>query len=419
MSKVTMSTKELDRVQVIEDVINGRCTQRKASETLKISLRQVKRLCKRYKNSGVQGLAHLSRGKPSMRRMNEETQDKVMKLLSMEEFSRFGPTLLQETFEEDHHIKVSREWLRNRMVSQGKWQPKKTKKSSIHPRRKRRCRKGELIQLDGSYEYWFEDRGERCCLLVMIDDATSEIMALRFVGHETTQDYFEIMREYINRYDLPLALYSDRHSVFKVSRREVKETDIFCSQFERAMKELGVEMIHARSPQAKGRVERANGVLQDRLIKKMRRQGIATLEDGNKFLEKYRKEHNSKFAVQAENHENAHVKLLPSLNLNRILVIKEKRKVSKNLEVQYQNVTYQLDLKNSSRRMQGREINVFVKPNGEVSFEYQGMLVKHSIYKEISARKTVLDHKELEVVSERKKPLTIIQRQRRGISCNF
>jgi transposase InsO family protein len=419
MSKVTMSTKELDRVKVLEDVINGRWTQRKASETLKISLRQVKRLCKRYKNSGVGGLAHLSRGKPSMRRMKQETQEKVIKLLAMEEFSGFGPTLLQETLEEDYKIKVSREWLRHRMVAEGKWQTKKAKKSSVHPRRKRRPRKGELIQLDGSYEYWFEDRGERCCLLVMIDDATSEIMALRFVEHETTQDYFEIMREYIGRYDLPLALYSDRHSVFKVSRGEAKETDVFCSQFERAMKELGVEMIHARSPQAKGRVERANGILQDRLIKKMRRQGIATLEDGNKFLEEYRKEHNLKFAVQAENQENAHVKPLPSINLDRILVVKEKRKVSKNLEVQYKNVTYQLNLKNSSRRMQGREITVFLKANGSIVFEYQGAIVKHLIHKEIHATKTVLDHKELEVSSERKKPLTIIQKRRRGISCNF
>jgi len=253
----------------------------------------------------------------------------------------------------------------------------------------------------------------------MIDDATSEIMAMRFVEHETTQAYFEILREYISRYKLPLALYSDRHSVFKVSRGEAKETDAHQSQFERAMKELNVAMIHARSPQAKGRVERANGTLQDRLIKKMRRRGIATLTEGNEFLEEYRKEHNLKFSKQAENSEDAHVEMLPSMFLDRILVVKEKRKVSKNLAVQYQRKTYQLHLKNSARRMQGKEVHVLERLDGTITFEYQGRKVEHSIYEETAAKKTVVDHKELEVFAERKKPLTMIQKHRRGVACNF
>ena len=257
-------------------------------------------------------MIHLGRGKPSVRRMNKKTQSEVTGLMIKEEFNGFGPTLFQETLEEEYGIKVSREWLRQQMMAGGRWQPKKVKKTNTHPRRKRRSRRGELIQLDGSYEDWFEDRGPRCCLLVMIDDATSEIMAMRFVKHETTQDYFAIMREYIGRYKLPLALYSDRHSIFKVSKGETNATGVRHSQFERAMKELGVEMIHARSPQAKGRVERANGTLQDRLIKRMRRRGIATLKEGNDFLEEYRKEHNLKFAKHAESSEDAHVEMLPS-----------------------------------------------------------------------------------------------------------
>jgi transposase len=418
MRKLEMTKKEIDRVTILENVTEGRWTQRRASEALKLSLRQTKRLTKRYKSEGVEGLMNLSRGKPSNRQMSQVIKDRVIEIIIGEEFHGFGPTLLQETLEEEYGIRVSREWLRRQMIEEGIWRSKKAKRNKAHPRRKPRSRKGELIQLDGSYEYWFEDRGSRCCLLVMIDDATSEIMAMRFVEHETTQNYFEIMREYINRYNRPLALYSDRHSIFKVLQGEAKETEIRHSQFERAMKELEIEMIHARSPQAKGRVERANGILQDRLIKKMRRQGISTLKEGNDFLEKYRKEHNLKFANQAESPEDAHIELLPSMDLERILVIKEKRKIQKNLEVQYQNTIYQLEFKNSKRRMQGMEIDVLEKSNGMVTFEYQGKEIKHSIYGKLAAKKTVLDHKELEALSV-KKPLTVIQKHRRGILCNF
>jgi len=341
MRKLEMTNKEADRIKILENVMTGRWTQKKASETLNISLRQTKRIYKRYKSRGPEGLIHLSRGKSSSRRMNEATRSKVCELMMSEEFNGFGPTLLQEILEEEYEIKVSREWLRQQMILEGRWQPKKVKKINSHPRRKRRSRKGELIQIDGSYEDWFEDRGPRCCLLVMIDDATSEIMAMRFVEHETTKDYFEILKEYIGRYKRPLALYSDRHSVFKVSKGEAQAKDKRHSQFERAMKELSIEMIHARTPQAKGRVERANGTLQNRLIKAMRRRKISTIDEGNAYLEEYRKQHNRKFAKSASDPEDAHVELLPSMNLDNLLAIKDKRKVQKNLEVQYENVIYQ------------------------------------------------------------------------------
>jgi transposase InsO family protein len=416
MRKLEMTEKEIDRVKTLEKVMDGHWTQKKASETLKLSLRQTKRLCKKYKSKGAEGLIHLSRGKPSNRGMDNKTKARIVNLLSKEEFIGFGPTLLKEVFEEEYEIKVSREWLRHRMIAEGKWKAKRGKKVTAHPRRKRRSRIGELIQIDGSYEDWFEDRGPRCCLLVMIDDATSEIMSMRFVEHETTQNYFEIMKGYIKRYNRPLAIYSDRHSIFKTSRGE-KVTS--CTQFERAMKELEIEMIHARSPQAKGRVERANGTLQDRLIKKMRRRGLKSMEEGNSFLEEYRKEHNKKFARPAENVEDAHVEMLSSMNLNKILVIKEKRKVLKNLEIQYSNIIYQLDMKNSTRRMQGVEINVLDSGDGKLIFEYEGKEIKHKMFQEHEYKKTDLDHKELEVYSSSKKFLTSVQRHRRGMACNF
>lgn len=416
MRKLEMTEKEIDRVKILEKVMDGRWTQKKASETLKLSLRQTKRLCKKYRSKGAEGLMHLSRGKPSNRSIDNEMKTKICGLLIKEEFNGFGPTLLKEVLEEEYAIKVSREWLRHQMIAEGKWKVKRSKKVTTHPRRKRRSRRGELIQIDGSYEDWFEDRAPRCCLLVMIDDATSEIMAMRFVEHETTINYFEIMREYIKRHKRPLAIYSDRHSVFKISKGE-KVTSR--TQFERAMKELEIEMIHARSPQAKGRVERANGTLQNRLIKKMRRRGLKSIEEGNRYLEEYRKEHNEKFARRAENMEDAHVELLSSMNLDKILVTKEKRKVLKNLEVQYGNIIYQLEIKNGLRRMQGAEIDVLESGDAELVFEYQGKEIKHKIFHELEYKKTELDHKELEVYSSGKKNLTSVQRHRRGIACNF
>ncbi len=419
MRKLEMTDKDIDRAKVLEKVTSGQWTQKKAHETLRISLRQVKRLCKRYRSKGVEGLLHAGRGKTSARRMDEKTKKELITLMVREEFEGFGPTLLQETFEEEYGIKVGREWLRQQMMEAGKWRAKKTRKVRSHPRRKRRSRRGELIQLDGSYEDWFESRGPRCCLLVMIDDATSEIMAMRFVEHETTLDYFEIMKEYIVRFKLPLALYSDRHSVFKVSRSDASMMNIHHSQFERAMKELKIEVIHARSPQAKGRVERANGTLQDRLIKKMRRRNLSTMEEGNNFLEEHRKEHNQKFAKKAENSEDAHVEMLPSVRLDRILTLKEKRKISKNSSIQYQGTIYQLELKNNARRMQGKEIDVLERKDGGIIFEYNGRTIKYSIYEEIALKSKVIDYKELEVLSERKKPLTSIQKHRKRVACNF
>jgi hypothetical protein len=416
MRKLVMTEKEIDRVKTLEKVMDGRWTQKKASETLKLSLRQTKRLCKKYKSNGAEGLIHLSRGKPSNRGISNETKTRIRNLLRKEEFNGFGPTLLKEVLEEEYEIKISREWLRHVMMAEGKWKAKRGKKVATHPRRKRRSRLGELIQIDGSYEDWFEDRGPRCCLLVMIDDATSKIMAMKFVEHETTHNYFEIMKEYIKRNKRPLAIYSDKHSIFKISKGE-KVTS--CTQFERAMKELGVEMIHAHSPQAKGRVERANGTLQDRLIKKMRRRGLKSMEEGNSFLEEYREEHNKKFSKEAEDMEDAHVEMLSSMNLDKILVIKEKRKVLKNLEIQYGKAIYQLDMKNSTRRMQGAEINVLDSGNGTLVFEYEGKEIKHKMFQELEYKKTELDHKELEVYSRSKKFLTSVQRHRRGIACNF
>jgi transposase len=415
MGNISMSKKELERLPILERVIRGELTQKKASEAMRISLRQVKRVCKRYKTEGVAGLIHLSRGKSSGRKIKEGILQEVLEMIVDEEFEGFGPTLLQEALKEERGIEVSREWLRQRMMQVGTWSGKKAKRVKIHPRRRRRSREGELIQIDGSYEYWLEERGPRCCLLVCIDDATSKIMAMRFAKHETTEDYLDLMRAYVQQYGKPLALYSDRHTIFKAPKGEV---DGRCSQFGRAMKEIGIELIHARSPQAKGRVERANGTLQDRLIKKMRRHRISNMEEANRFLEEYREEHNQRFSRKAEDGEDAHVELPKSLDLSRIFVIQERRKISKSGSIQYGNLIYQIDLKGRERRMVGRTINVLKDSSGQIRIEYEGEQLRHSIYEEKPFEKTVVDHKELEVL-EKKRPMTAIARHRRKIACNF
>ena len=212
--KVKMSEKELYRGEIIALVVKGCQTQKKASEELKLSVRQIKRLCKKVRKEGLQGLAHKNRGKPSNHKIANNNLDLIRTY-----YSDFGPTLIQEMLEERHNLKYSYEWIRKAMISNKLRQVKKKKEHKLYQRRKRRAREGELVQIDGSYHEWFEDRGQKCCLLVMIDDATGKLQELRFVEHETTDGYFKMAKKYIHDHGLPLALYSDRHSIFKTTRK--------------------------------------------------------------------------------------------------------------------------------------------------------------------------------------------------------
>jgi len=204
-----------------------------------------------------------------------------------------------------HELTLSVETVRKLMVEEGLWKPKAAKKPVIHQMRERRARYGELIQIDGSPHDWFEGRAAKCTLLVMIDDATSRLMQLRFAPAETTFSYFAAVRGYIGEHGKPLAFYSDKYSVFRVNAKEA-ETGSGVTQFGRAMEELAVGLICAHSPQAKGRVERVNQTLQDRMVKEMRLQGVSGIEEGNLFVPKYIEEFNKRFGVEARSDENAH-----------------------------------------------------------------------------------------------------------------
>lgn len=275
---VTMSGKELCRLPVIQAVVEKRLRRRDAASQLKLTERQVQRLMNRFRVSGAVGLTHARRGKSGANRLDDSLRLQIMALLR-EKYSDFGPTLAAEKLSERHNIRVSIETLRKWMTSDGLWVPYSRRRPRVYQPRYRRDCLGELVQIDGSPHDWFEGRAPRCCLLVFIDDATGRLMHLRFGETESAFDYMMATREYLEQHGKPLVFYSDKHGIFRVNNGGSTTTCV--TQFGRVLSELGIELICANSPQAKGRVERANQTLQDRLIKEMRLEGISSIEAAN------------------------------------------------------------------------------------------------------------------------------------------
>jgi len=306
---LTMSIKELDRLSVVHKIIDKRLTQALGAQQLGLTIRQVKRLVRKYKQYGAESLVSKQRGQVSNNKFSDKKIADIKELVSTHYYD-FGPTFAAEKLIEKHGIRVSKETLRQWMVDWGLWKARRQKQAQIHPQRDRRECCGELIQIDGSPHPWFEDRGPKCCLLVAIDDATSRLCSLHFEPTETTAGYFKLMGKYINNYGIPLATYSDKHGIFRINLPTAGEDTE--TQFGRAARQLGIEVICAHSPQAKGRVERANKTLQDRLVKEMRLLGISDIEAANTYLPTFMEDHNNRFAVDAQSSENAHRKMLPT-----------------------------------------------------------------------------------------------------------
>jgi transposase len=276
-----MSQAELSRLEIVQRVKRKSLKQREAAELLGLTERQVKRLCKRYQEEGPSGLASKRRGRPSNNRLAEKTVKKARQLLRSH-YHDFGPTLAHEKLT-IRGVRLSVEAIRQLMIGEGLWQVRRAHRPVIHQLRERRGRVGELIQIDGSPHDWFEGRAPKCTLLVFVDDATSQLMHLQFVEAETTFNYFAGVRSYIEEFGKPLAFYSDKFSVFRVNIPNAL-TGTGLTQFGRALKELKIELICAHSPQAKGRVERANQTLQDRLTKELRLLGISSVAAANAYL---------------------------------------------------------------------------------------------------------------------------------------
>lgn len=352
MERITLSRKEIKRIGTLDALNQKKIKQGEAAGRMGISIRQVQRLIKRYSIDQGSGLAHKLRGKPSNKAYSQEFKDNIVQILQ-DFYHDFGPTLASEMLDERHNIVIGKEVLRRIMLEAGIWQKRK-KRSKHRSWRKPRDRRGELVQLDVSLHEWFEERGGWISLVKFIDDATKEILYAKFIHSESYNDVTQATIEYFQLHGLPQSLYTDKGKVFKVNIHN--EDNEFLTQYEYSLQLLGVELIHAHSPQAKGRVERGFGTDQDRLVKMLRIEQISTMEAANKYLhEKYIPKLNSKFTRPAALIGDLHVPL-NEVDLYDIFCIRETRKVHNDWTIRYDNRIFQIT----------KDQKVVVRPKDEV-----------------------------------------------------
>lgn len=391
---ISMSQKELRRVKVLDRLLQKQIKQSRAAELIGVSVRQIKRLKRAYQQEGIKAIISKRRGKPSNNLLDNELKSRTIKLLKTH-YADFGPTLACEKLLQRHEIKLSKESVRQLMIQAGLWKGKKRKQVKVHQQRERREALGELVQTDGSPHAWFEKRGEPCCLLVIIDDATGKLLNLHFVPVETTQGYFRLFKSYLKTYGRPLACYHDKHGIFQVNTKEPMGGNGI-TQFERAMNDLGIESISANSPQAKGRVERVNKTLQDRLVKELRLRDISDIDTANRFLPQFIEEFNQKFAVVARSEVDAHQRTLPDeRTLELIFSEQYHRKISKNLEISFQNKIYQIKSKTQSYAMRHARVTVCVDMNNHITLLYKGKSLPYSIHEKHKKVSQVATAKEI------------------------
>lgn len=374
---VRLSGKEVDRLRVLVAVGAGELSRTTAAQQVGVSVRQLKRLLRRYREEGPAGLCSRQRGRASNRRLGDEVRRQVI-ALATSHYVGFGPTLLQEKLAAVHDIELAVETVRTLLREAGLWRVKRRRRQ-VHPLRERRPRFGELIQIDGSLHDWFEGRAERCTLLAFIDDASGRMTAARFLPAETTAGYFAVLGEHLHRYGRPLSLYSDRHSIFVLNDRQGRELE-GRTQLGRALKTLDIEAICAYSPQAKGRVERLFQTCQDRLVKEMRLLGIDSLAAANAYLPQFIAFFNDRFAVAPRSLQDAHRPLLQSPRaLDLILAEHSQRTLSKNLTCQYRGHLYQVLADDRRRRLAGQHITVCERSDGEVVLLIDGAELTHTV----------------------------------------
>lgn len=378
MTIISMSGKELKRLESIRQLDEGRLTRAQAGSLVDLSVRQVQRLLNAYREHGPPALVSKKRGKPSNRRYPSGFRDHVVELIRSR-YADFGPTLVSEKLGECHEIYLSVATLRNWMIAAGIWVPRHLRTARIYQPRYRRDCFGELVQIDGSEHYWFEDRGPKVTLLVYIDDATSRLLELRFVPSESTFDYFISTKRYLRRFGKPVAFYSDKHSVFRVNHKGAT-TGTGMTQFGRALHELNIDIICANSSQAKGRVERVNRTLQDRLVKELRLAGISDIPAGNDFLPAYIERFNTQFAKPPLKDKDLHRPLREHDELEDILTWQEERTVSNSLTVQYDKVIYLLEPDDRSRKLRRKKVRIYDYPDGSIDIRYQGRSLPFSAF---------------------------------------
>jgi len=390
---VEMSATELSRLEVIQRVSEKRMKQKEAGEILHLGTRQIKRLLKRYRKQGTAGLVSKHRGRKSNNHLAESVKKKALDLLKTK-YKGFGPTLAHEKLVEKEKLKLSDESVRKIMIEEDLWKSRKLKKIVTHQLRERRACFGELVQIDGSPHDWFEGRAASCVLLVFIDDATGKLVELQFVDSESFFSYSQAAENYFKRHGKPIAFYSDKHGVFRVNMPSAGKSDTL-TQFGRAMQDLGIQIICANTPQAKGRVERANQTLQDRLPKEMRLLGICSREDGNAYLPEFMEDFNQRFADEPRSDVNAHRSLTAKDDLACILTWQETRTISKNLTVQFQNIVYQIQTERPTYTMRNAMITVCVDAKQNITLLYKGKSLPYTVFHKQTKQSEVVLAKDL------------------------
>ena len=382
---ITLTMKEVTRYEIVQKLIEKKISEEAARKMMNLkSVRQVRRIKKRVVEEGVKGVRHKSRGRPGNRKFKDDFIKQTMLILK-KKYSDFKPTFAAEKLLENHNIKVNKESLRQLMIADGLWKLKSRKQpKNRHVWRARRENYGEMQQFDGSYHKWLEDRGEESCLLLSVDDATGKITKAKLDVNEGTIAVFNFWMEYIEEHGSPISIYLDKFSTYKINHPSAVDNKDLITQFQRAMNQIGVKTITAHSPEAKGRVEKMNGTLQDRLVKELRLANISTIEKANKFLKIYIHKFNKQFAVVPKNHENLHKRMNKQLktNLPQIFSIQAQRKVNNDYTIMFKNQFFQLDEKQPTTVFKKDSVIVEEHLNGLVKINLKGHYLNYQVLPE-------------------------------------
>ena len=394
MAVLSMSDGELRRFEVLRDVDRGGLPVRAAAQLLGRSERQVWRVLKEFRAAGAAGLVSKKRGRPSNRRTATAVRAAALWIVR-QNYADFGPTLAAEKLAAEHGFSFSSETLRQWMIADGLWCDRKQRKRIHQPRPRRDC-VGELVQVDGSEHWWFEDRGPQCTLLVFVDDATSRLMHLQFAESESTFAYFHAARAYLEVWGKPVAFYSDKHGVFRVNHPGALGGDGM-TQFGRALHALNIDIICANSSPAKGRVERANKTLQDRLVKELRLAGAATLAEGNALLPAFMADYNARFAKAPANDKDLHRPLRAGDDLEDAFAWKEERTLSQALTLQYDKVVFILEPSEQAKAAIGKRVTVVDYPDGRLSIRYRGVELAYRTFDKVRqvSQAAIVENKQL------------------------
>ena len=379
MEKIKLTASEQERYDIIRSCIDRDITNKEASTRLGLKVRQIQRIKRAVEKQGTEGAMHKSKGRTSSNATNKTTVKKTVDFLKQKKHQDFGPTFAQEKLLA-LGVEMNKETLRLLMIKKDLWKP--------HPRRgpqivrewrERKERFGELVQFDGSYHDWFENDSEEC-LLAAIDDATSKIVKAVFEDNEGVFAVFRFWLSYVEAYGLPVAIYLDKFSTYKVNHKNAIDNKEFMTQFERAMTELGVQVICANSPEAKGRVERLFGTLQDRMVKEMRLADVKKRDEANRFVcEKYLSDHNARFNVLAKNTNDAHRPLSDDLRvkLPSIFSIQSRRRVNNDYTIQFKTRWYQLEAAQKTSVYKRDEVIVEERLDGTVHIRLKAVYLEY------------------------------------------